>query len=90
MIWFAWFGFVWSRLNRSDCLVQVLFGLARFTFVWSKLIWSGFFLLWIVWFRMVRSREGVSLSVYGGDLHASAISYRWRIAAFPHHQRTPR
>ena len=37
-------------------MVQVLLGLARFTFVCSKLIWSdlfGAFLLWFVWFRMV-------------------------------------
>ena len=38
MIWFAWFGFVWSRLNRSDCLVNVLSGFACFTLVWSKLV----------------------------------------------------
>ena len=57
-IWFAWFGFVWSRLNRSDCLVQVLSGLACFTFVWSKLICSGIFcsgLCGFVWSGMVRS-----------------------------------
>ena len=34
-------------------MVQVLSGLACFTLVWSNLILSGSFLLWLVWFRMV-------------------------------------
>ena len=48
LVWFAW-----SPLNRSDCSVQFSSGLACFTFVCSKLIWSGLFCFVLFWFRMV-------------------------------------
>jgi len=40
--------------SEQVCLfVQVLAAFACFTLGWSKLIWSGFFLPWFVWFGMV-------------------------------------